>query len=157
MLNSLMRLAVGLLPVILLANVFFGFNLFSLGVALGAFFAYLVFAGWAIGLVANGVVIRYGLGAESFTWVAVFFLLPISCVYYPLSTLPPWLQPIAASLPATHVFEGLRALLIEARFRGDLMLMAFGLNVLYLTGAYLIFRYFFWRARVSGALLQIGE
>ena len=154
---SIIRLCIGLLPVIVLANLMFGFNLFSLGVALAAFFANLVFAGWTIGLIANGVVIRYGMGAESFTWIAVFALLPLCCVYYPLSTLPAWLQPVAQALPPTHVFEGMRALVIEKAFRADLMLTAFGLNLLYFSAAYLLFLYFLWQARRQGTLMQIGE
>jgi ABC-2 type transport system permease protein len=154
---SLIRLFIALVPVILLANLFFGFNLFSLGIALGAFFANLVFAGWTIGLIANGVVIRYGLGAESFTWVAVFLLLPICCVYYPLATLPGWLQPIAQALPPTHVFEGMRALVLEKQFRPDLMLVAFGLNIAYFAAAYALFHIFLWQARVKGGLMQLGE
>lgn len=154
---SLIRLSSGLLPVVLLANVFFGFNLFGLGLPLAAFFANLVFFGWTIGLTANGVVIRYGLGAESFAWIIVFFFLPLSCVYYPLSTLPEWLQPISAVLPPTHAFEGLRSLLIEKRFEPYLMLRAFGLNILYFAGAYLLFRHFLWQARIKGSLMQLGE
>jgi ABC-2 type transport system permease protein len=154
---SLLRLFLGLLPVVILANLFFGFNLFSLGLALGAFFANLVFAGWTIGLIANGVVIRYGMGAESFTWVAVFFLLPICCVYYPLATLPAWLQPVAEALPPTHVFEGMRALVIHQQFRADHMLIALGLNLAYFSVAYLMFHYFLWQARIKGSLMQIGE
>jgi ABC-2 type transport system permease protein len=154
---SLVRLFLGLLPVVFLANLFFGFNLFSLGLALGAFFANLVFAGWTIGLIANGVVIRYGMGAESFTWVAVFFLLPICCVYYPLSTLPAWLQPVAEALPPTHVFEGMRALVIDKAFRPDQMLVSFGLNIAYFSAAYLMFHYFLSQARQKGSLMQIGE
>ncbi len=154
---SLIRLGISLLPVVLLAYLFFGYNLFGLGLPLVAFFANLVFTGWAIGLAANGVVIRYGLGAESFTWVAVFFLLPLCCVYYPLTTLPLWLQPVAAALPPTHVFEGLRALVIEQDFRPDLMLKALALNVVYFTGAYLLFHHFLRQARIKGSLMQIGE
>jgi ABC-2 type transport system permease protein len=154
---SILRLLIGLLPVVVLANLFFGFNLFSLGLALAAFFANLVFAGWTIGLIANGVVIRYGLGAESFTWIAVFFLLPICCVYYPLATLPGWLQPIALALPPTHVFEGMRALVIDKSFRPDFMLIAFALNAVYFSIAYLMFHYFLLEARKKGSLMQIGE
>jgi ABC-2 type transport system permease protein len=157
MLISFVRLAIGLLPVILLAYAFFGFNLFSLGLPLAAFFANLVLFGWVIGLAANGVVMRYGLGAESFTWVAVFFFLPLCCVYYPLSTLPAWLQPLSAALPPTQVFEGLRALMIEHVFRPELMLAAFVLNAFYFSGAYLLFRYFFRQARIKGSLMQMGE
>ena len=157
MVISFIRLGISLLPVVGLAYLFFGFNLFSLGLPLAAFFANLVFSGWTIGLVANGVIVRYGLGAESFTWVAVFFFLPLCCVYYPLSTLPAWLQPISEALPPTHVFEGLRALVIGQEFRPGLMVKAFALNIFYFTGAYLLFRYFLWQARVKGSLMQLGE
>jgi len=157
MVISFVRLGISLLPVVGLAYLFFGFNLFSLGLPLAAFFTNLVFFGWTIGLVANGVIVRYGLGAESFTWVAVFFFLPLCCVYYPLSTLPPWLQPISEALPPTHVFEGLRALVINQEFLPGLMAKAFALNIFYFTGAYLLFRYFLWQARVKGSLMQLGE
>jgi len=154
---SFIRLLIGLCPVVLLAYLFFGFNLLGLGLPVAAFFANLIFFGWAIGLTASGVVLRYGLGAESFAWVAVFFFLPLCCVYYPLATLPEWLQHISASLPPTQVFEGLRALMIDNDFRGDLMLKALLLNVMYFTGAYLLFRYFLRQARINGSLMQIGE
>jgi ABC-2 type transport system permease protein len=157
MVISLIRLGISLLPVVGLAYLFFDFNLFSLGLPLVAFCVNLVFAGWTIGLVSNGVIVRYGLGAESFTWVAVFFFLPLCCVYYPLATLPAWLQPISEALPPTHVFEGLRALVIGHEFRPGLMIKAFALNCLYFTGAYLLFRYFLWQARVKGSLMQLGE
>ena len=157
MVISFVRLGISLLPVVGLAYLFFGFNLFSLGLPLAAFFTNLVFFGWTIGLVANGVIVRYGLGAESFTWVAVFFFLPLCCVYYPLSTLPAWLQPISEALPPTHVFEGLRALVINQEFLPRLMVKALALNIFYFTGAYLLFRYFLWQARVKGSLMQLGE
>jgi ABC-2 type transport system permease protein len=154
---SLIRLGIGVFPVIILANVFFGFDLLSLGLPLGAFFANLVFAGWTIGLVANGVVMRYGLGAESFAWIAVFFFLPLCCVYYPLSTLPTWLQPVSMALPPTYVFEGLRAIVIDRAFALELMLKAFALNCLYFVGAYILFLHFLRQARIKGSLMQIGE
>jgi ABC-2 type transport system permease protein len=157
MVISLVRLGISLLPVVGLAYLFFGFNLFSLGLPLAGFVANLVFSGWIIGLISNGVIVRYGLGAESFAWVAVFFFLPLCCVYYPLSTLPGWLQPISEALPPTHVFEGLRALVIGHEFRAGLMVNALVLNCLYFTGAYALFRYFLWQARVKGSLMQLGE
>lgn len=157
MVISLVRLGISLLPVVGLAYLFFGFNLFSLGFPLAGFVANLVFSGWIIGLISNGVIVRYGLGAESFAWVAVFFFLPLCCVYYPLSTLPAWLQPISEALPPTHVFEGLRALVIHHEFRAGPMVNALLLNCLYFSGAYALFRYFLWQARVKGSLMQLGE
>ena len=73
---------------------------------------------WSLGLVSAGVVLRWGLGAESFAWLIVFVLLPLCCVYYPVATLPGWLQPVALALPPTYVFEGLRALVAQRHVRG---------------------------------------
>ena len=47
---SLIRLIVGVVPVTLLAIVFFGFNLWGLGIAFGAFFIVLIIFAWSIGL-----------------------------------------------------------------------------------------------------------
>ena len=59
----------------------------------------------------------------------MFVFLPICCVYYPVATLPGWLQPVALALPPTYVFEGLRAIVLEGAFVGHLMVKAFALNV----------------------------
>jgi ABC-2 type transport system permease protein len=157
MVISMIRLMIGVLPAIGLAYLFFDFNLFSLGLPLAAFFANLVFFAWAIGLAANGLVVRYGLGAESIVWIAVFAILPLSCVYYPLATLPEWLQYVAAAMPSTQVFEGLRSLVIDGTFRPTLMINALALNVVYFSAAFLIFLHFLRQARIKGTLMQLGE
>lgn len=157
MIVSLMKLTVAMVPVAILAYVFFGFNLLSLGVAFAAFFANLVFLSWALGLISTGAVLRWGLGAESIAWLIVFLLLPVSCVYYPVSTLPEWLQPVALALPSTYVFEGLRGVVLDQTFHGDIMLRALLLNVLYVSGALALFRALLESARKNGALVQLGE
>ena len=157
MLVSLLRLAIAVLPVMGLAYLFFSYNILSLGFAFGAFFANLMLTAWALGLISTGIVLRYGLGAEGFVWLVVFVFMPLACVYYPLATLPVWLQPVALALPPTYVFEGLRAVVLEQSFRADLMLIALALNIVALLASYAIFRYLLLRARVSGALLRLGE
>ena len=116
MVVSLIKLLVAMVPVALLAYLFFGFNVLSLGFAFAAFFANLVIMSWSLGLVSTGVVLRWGLGAESFAWLIVFVFLPLCCVYYPVTTLPGWLQPVALALPPTYVFEGLRAIVLDGTF-----------------------------------------
>ncbi|MDQ0325315.1 ABC-2 type transport system permease protein [Rhodopseudomonas julia] len=154
---SIIRLLIGLMPVTVMAIVFFGFNLWGLGLALAAFFANLIMTSWTIGLLACGIVLRNGLGAESFAWSVSFLLLPLACVYYPVTVLPAWLQPISLALPPTHVFEGMRALILENRFDVGEMLWAGGLNLVYLSAASIAFAAFLRSARRSGALLQLGE
>jgi ABC-2 type transport system permease protein len=154
---SIVRLSIGLIPVTILAIFFFGFNLWSLGFALAAFFANLLFTSWAVGMFCSGLVLRHGLGAESLAWSLMFFFLPLTCVYYPVTTLPEWIQPLAWALPPTAVFDGMRALVIDQVFRGDLMLWAFGLNILWMAAGAISFRWLLGASKRSGSLLQIGE
>ena len=93
MIMSVIRLAIGMVPVTLLAIAFFGFNL------------------WGIGLRARGVLrepdphelggrhLRVGHRCCATAWAPrawpgrfMFLLLPLTCVYYPVAVLPAWLQ-----------------------------------------------------------------
>jgi ABC-2 type transport system permease protein len=154
---SLVRLSIGAVPVTLLAIGFFGFNLFGLGLALVAFFFNLMLTSWAIGIFVSGLILRNGMGAESFAWSIMFLFMPLTCVYYPVTTLPIWLQPIAWALPPTYVFEGMRALLIQKVFRGDLMLDALALNVVLFAAGLFGFFKLLQSARRHGSLIQSGE
>ncbi|HEY1735066.1 MAG TPA: ABC transporter permease [Methylovirgula sp.] len=154
---SLVRLAVGFVPVTLLAILFFGFNLWGLGLALGVFFANLILTSWSIGLFCSGLVLRYGLAAESLVWTFMFLMQPLACVFYPLSVLPAPLQIVSRLLPPTYVFEGLRALLIHHELRLDLMGEAFVLNVFFISAAFCGFLLLLRSARRAGTLLQTGE
>lgn len=157
MIMSIVRLAIGLVPVSILAIAFFGFNLYGLGLALAAFFANLILTSWSVGIFVSGLVLRNGLGAETLAWSIMFLLLPITCVYYPVTTLPDVLQYFAWALPPTYVFEGMRALLIDHVFRADLMLQALALNAALIVAAIAAFRMLVDSARKQGALLQSGE
>ncbi|MGB8276626.1 MAG: ABC transporter permease [Methylovirgula sp.] len=154
---SLVRLAIGFVPVTLLAILFFGFNLWGLGLALGFFFANLILTSWSIGLVCSGLVLRYGLAAESLVWTIMFLMQPLACVFYPLAILPQPLQLLASLLPPTYVFEGLRALLTRHELRLDLMGEAFALNLFFFSAAVGAFLLLLRSARYAGTLLQTGE
>jgi ABC-2 type transport system permease protein len=81
----------------------------------------------------------------------------LCCVYYPPSVLPDWLAAVAWMLPPTYVFEGMRVLLIEHEFRGDLMLTALAINVALFALAALAFLALLKSARRNGSLIQTGE
>ena len=154
---SIIRLGVSMVPVAVAAFFIFGFNLLDLGLALAAFFCVLVLTSWSLGLISAGVILRYGLGAEELAWSLAFLLLPLSCVYYPVSALPGWLQPVALALPPTHVFEGMRSILLHNTFDATDLWWALGLNAIYLAVGYATFSWFLGSARVNGTLLQLGE
>ncbi|WP_109108728.1 ABC transporter permease [Azospirillum sp. TSO35-2] len=157
MVMSLLRTLIGVVPAALLAIPFFGYSVFALGLPLAAFFANLIVLGWSLGLLIVALILRYGMGAEGLAWIVVFMLAPVSAVYYPVSVLPGWLQPVSWMLPSSHVFEGMRALIYGGALRWDHLAWATGLNALYMALGVGVFLLAFHQARVRGALLQTGE
>ncbi len=154
---SIIRMLLGVLPAILLAWAFYAFNLFSLGPVLILFFINLMMFGWMVALVVISLILRHGMGAEALAWGVMFGIAPLSAVFYPVTVLPAWLQPVSLLLPTTHVFEGMRAIVLQNEIRWDHLVAAFALNCVWLTATMLLFARQFHQARVRGALLSIGE
>ncbi|MHA4875717.1 hypothetical protein, partial [Enterococcus faecium] len=78
---------IGVVPASLLAIWFFGFSVYSLGLALVGFFFTLIMFGWAIGLAVAGLILRWGAGAENLAWGVMFAIMPLAAVYYPVAVL----------------------------------------------------------------------
>lgn len=154
---SLIRTLIGVGGASLIAIPLFDYSIYTLGWPLIVFFVNLLILGWSIGLMVSGIVLRYGLGAESMAWIAVFAIQPISGVYYPISVLPEWLQKIAFVLPSSHVFEGMRAVIVEHTFRSDLLFWAVVTNIFWLLCGIIVFLLFFRAARMHGQILNLGE
>ncbi len=154
---SAIRMTIGVLPAILLAWALYAFNLFDLGPVLILFAINLMAMGWWIALGVVSLILRHGAGAEALAWSVLFGITPFAAVFYPVSVLPFWLQPVALALPAAHVFEGMRAALDTGIIRWDHLAWAIGLNLAWALAATLLFARQFRAARTSGALLAIGE
>ncbi len=154
---SLLRTILSVTPAALLALPLYDVWVFSLGPPLIAFFINVLVMGWCVGLLVSSLVLRFGLGAESLAWVAIFAVAPLSGIYYPVDVLPGWLQPVAWSLPSSYVFEGMRAVLYDNVFRWDLLWGAVAFNALYLALTTALFLYTFHVARQRGLLMQQGE
>jgi len=97
-------------------------------------------------------------GAQMTNAVAAILLL-ISGVYYPIETLPNWLQPIAKLSPATYVIQGMRSCLIDGQGTRTLLptvglLIAIGLVVIAI--GLVIFRYVEVYAKRAGRLKRSG-
>lgn len=139
-----------------LAYLAWGFDLRAVGPALAPFLFSLLLFGWAVGIVTAALVLRFGQAAEALVWGVPFLIQPFSAVFYPLDVLPAWLRPVAAALPSTHVFEGLRAALATGNVDSSRLLWAFGLNVLYLALAGAFFAWMLARVRDKGYLGRLG-
>ena len=110
-----------------------------------------------VGIFVAGLLLRNGLGAEGFAWTFMFLFAPLTCVYYPVTVLPHWLQYVAWALPPTYVFEGMRSLLIDHVFRADLMIEALAINAALLAASVAAFLALLRSARRHGSLIQSGE
>jgi ABC-2 type transport system permease protein len=154
---SVIRTLIGVLPAAFLAILLYEFSIFSLGLPLIAFYLNLVLMAWAVGMVSTALLMRFGLGAENLVWFLIFLVAPVSAIYYPVTVLPDWLEPVAWALPSTHVFEGMREVLFKGRFDQTLFWGAVGLNLVYLAIGLAIYVAAFHSARRRGLLFQVGE
>ncbi|MFI5617156.1 ABC transporter permease [Streptomyces sp. NPDC051567] len=107
---ALLRTAVSTVAVAALALTAYAFDVTDLGLGLIPVAALLLACGWSVALLVVGLVLRYGSGAEALVWGALSVVMPLSGVFYPISTLPAALRPLAQLLPTTHVFAAGRAL-----------------------------------------------
>jgi ABC-2 type transport system permease protein len=139
-----------------MASSLYSFNLFAMGISLIPLFVNLLLMGWAVGMIATAMIVRLGQSAEALAWGIPFMIQPLCAVFYPLSILPKWLQPISLAIPATHVFEGMRQVLENKGMPVGHLWAAFGLNLVYLAVAALIFNRMFNVARRKGLLAKLG-
>ncbi|MDP9323224.1 MAG: ABC transporter permease, partial [Acidobacteriota bacterium] len=110
--TSIATSAVGLLVMLVLATAVFGLSFLSYGGALVPFLLVLFLFGIALGIVGCAIVLRLGPSAEWFVWPIPALLSPFAGVFYPVATLPEWMQLFARLLPPTYVFEGMRAIVM---------------------------------------------
>jgi ABC-2 type transport system permease protein len=157
MIMSILRLMIGLIPAVVIATTFFGFDVGTLSFAIPFLFINLMLTAWSVGLVTSGLILRNGLAAETIAWSAMFAMMPFACISYPVTTLPSVLQPIAWALPPTYVFEAMRAMLIAKIFRLDLLIESFALNLVWIGLGAVAFRALLASARRAGSLLSMGE
>jgi len=66
--------------------------------------------GIALGILGAAVVLRFGPASEWFIWPVPALVSPFAGVFYPISTLPHWMQYICLLLPPSYVFENVRAI-----------------------------------------------
>lgn len=154
---SLIRTFIGVTPAIFFANYFFNFHLFEIGFYLIFLFSNLLVVGWSVGFLVSGLVLRYGHAFEELAWAIIFIILPFSCVYYPLDSLPNFIQHISIFISPVYVFEGMREILIDGHINSNLLLKSFILNFCYIVLSILFFNRMIEKTKESGKLLNYGE
>lgn len=121
----------GLVVMLVLATAAFGLSFVSYGAAIILYFIVLFLFGIAFGIFAAAVVLRWGPASEWFVWPIPAILSPFAGVFYPITTLPVWMQIIARFLPPPYVFEGLRSIISKGEFSVVGFAISAGLAVVY--------------------------
>ncbi len=129
---------------VLLAVNLFGFNLFAYGPAMAFLILNVFLFGWAFGYFTSSFILRFGTKVQILAWSLIALLYPISGIVYPLNVLPAALAKIAQLFPLSHIFEAMRAMILEGiNPDASTMLTIFLMNLGYLViGVYLFLRGF---------------
>jgi ABC-2 type transport system permease protein len=146
--------------ILLVVSLFFKLNLSEanmLGSGLVLLAGSLSFIG--LGVIAAVLPLLYPERGAQMTHVLQALVLLVSGVYYPVSVLPAWLQPMARLSPATYVLEGMRAGILQGastpamlRFVWPLLL----LGVIFIPIGVLVFRVAERYAKRTGKLKRSG-
>ncbi|MBI1422272.1 MAG: ABC transporter permease [Gammaproteobacteria bacterium] len=131
-LTSIATSLVGLIVMIVLASSLFGLSYLSFGLILIPFLLVLFLFGIALGIAGAAMVLRLGPASEWFIWPIPAMISPFVGVFYPLATLPHWMQYVAYALPPSYVFEGMRAILSGQPFATHLLLWGIVLAGVYI-------------------------
>jgi ABC-2 type transport system permease protein len=123
---------IGLLVMLFLATSVFGLSFFVYGVYLAPFLMVLFLFGIALGILASAMVLRFGPASEWLVWPIPALLSPFAGVFYPVSTLPGWMQALSHLLPPSYVFEGMRAVVAGEGVHTGQLLAGLASAVLYI-------------------------
>jgi ABC-2 type transport system permease protein len=137
--TSILTSSVVIAGVLLLAYVAFGFSFFALGLKIIPFLFILFLFGIALGIFGVAIVLRIGPSAEWLVWPIPALLNPFVGVFYPVTTLPPWMQWVSHALPPSYVFEGMRAAILSGQLSLRPLAAAFILAIFYIAASYFFF------------------
>jgi ABC-2 type transport system permease protein len=129
----------GLVVMLALAWAAFGLSFLTFGAALAPFLMVLFLTGIALGITGAAIVLRLGPASEWLIWPIPTMVSPFAGVFYPVSTLPGWMQAISKILPPSYVFEGMRAVVAGKPAPWDQLALGGGLAIAFVVLACLYF------------------
>lgn len=152
---NFLKALVGLLAAATIAWLAYSFNIFPWMLSFLPFLAVLIFFALALGVLITGLIFRYTTRIQGLAWSFAGLLQPVSCVFYPVSSLPKVLRGVAWMLPTTHAFEGMRQALAGGGFSSRHFWWGLLLDAAYLGLAVVAFRSIFEAARTRGLLVKL--
>jgi ABC-2 type transport system permease protein len=153
-LSSILSSAVGVAVMFVLARLVLKLSFLTYGALLVPFLMLLFVFGIALGVIACAVVLRLGPASEWFIWPIPALISPFAGVFYPISTLPHWMQWISRVLAPSYVFEGMRAIVAGRGVPMDALLWSAGLDFACIVLAYWLFRRVYRHAVRTGLIAR---
>src|SRR3989344_2660936 len=153
-LSGIARSILALVVMLTLATIIFGFSVFTYGVSLIFFLSILFLFGIALGIFGISIVLRLGPSAEWFVWPIPAVLSPFVGVFYPLSTLPQWMQFVGHILPPSYVFSGIRGIVNGEALSIQTLIFGIVLSLVYIAVAYGIFVLAYRRVVRTGLIIR---
>lgn len=133
----------------------FAYNIFAFGFYLVPFVFILFFFGLALGLYTTAMILRFGPSSEILAWSIPALIPPFSGVFYAVSTLPSWLQTLAYFLPSSHVFEGMRLIVLNGTFDLQRLVIAGILSLVFFATSYWLILSVYRYAIREGKLMRL--
>lgn len=152
---NLIKVAIGVGAASAIAWLCWAFDIFPMMPAFVPYLLNLMLFALALGIAITGLIFRYTTRIQGLAWSFAGLLQPVSCVLYPLSSLPRWLRGVAWVLPTTHSFEGMRQVIAGGGFSPIHFWWALGLNVIYFAMAMTFFTWIFEVSRNRGLLVKL--
>ncbi|MDB5105954.1 MAG: type transporter [Fibrobacteres bacterium] len=138
--TSILTSLVGLAVMLVLATTVFGLSFFIYGLAIIPFVLILFVSGISLGILGSAMVLRLGPSSEWFIWPIPIMVSPFAGVFYPVATLPGWMQAVSKAIPPSYVFEGMRTFLATGTVSGPSLALGGALSLGYLALACWVFQ-----------------
>ncbi|OGG60479.1 ABC transporter [Candidatus Kaiserbacteria bacterium RIFCSPHIGHO2_01_FULL_56_24] len=152
--SSIGTSAIGFVGMLLAGSVLFGFSITMYGLMSLPFLLILFLSGISLGIFGVALVLRYGPSAEWFIWPLPAIVAPFVGVFYPIETLPQWMQYVGQALPPTYVFEGVRAIVAGENFDSSSLLIGSMLGLFCIALSYAFFVRIYHRAVRTGLIAK---
>lgn len=152
--TSIATSTVSLIVMLVLAATVFGLSFYTYGIMIVPFLLVLFLFGIALGIFSSAIVLRLGPASEWFVWPIPALITPFAGVFYPLSTLPEWMQYVSYLLPPSYVFEGMRSIISGSGVPGTTLLWGACLALFYILLACLFFLRIYRQAVRTGLIAR---
>jgi ABC-2 type transport system permease protein len=156
-LTSLAISVVGLIIMVLVSGLIFGYSFFIIGLYILPFLLVLFIFGVAMGIFITAIVFKLGPMAEWLGWPIPALMSIFVGVFYPVSMLPSYLQTVSWILPPTYVFDSIRMILSGNFNVGTNLLYGSILAIIYLVITYLFFLKVYKKNLKTGAISRFSS